>query len=189
LLNVSEVVDVPYTTKKMWRLAIGNELPLIKDKEGILRKKALNGTLSKAELDTGGALRYPVADIREIRIECRWLQNVVVICLLHQKDVTFNKTRSDTITVDSAYMALWGTFDSTGQYIVYGLPGKYSISISHSLFEPFSQNGVYVSQWSEVTCEHANTENLIIALDKINLKKKKMNKSSGIISQKTQGHC
>lgn len=122
-----------------------------------------------------------------LRIQLQDAQDSSIIS--NAEIIAINKTRSDTITVDSAYMALWGTFDSTGQYIVYGLPGEYSISISHPLFEPFSQNGVYVSQWSEVTCEHANTENLIIALDKKNLKKKKMNKSSGIISQKTQGHC
>jgi hypothetical protein len=105
------------------------------------------------------------------------------------KIIAINNTKRDTIIVDSTYMALWGPIDSAGQYIVYGLPGEYSISISHPLFESFSQNGLYVSQWSEVTCEHANTENLIIALDKLNLKKKSTNKSSGIISQKTEGHC
>ncbi|HEX2955829.1 MAG TPA: hypothetical protein VHO70_03320 [Chitinispirillaceae bacterium] len=105
------------------------------------------------------------------------------------KIIAINKTKSDTIIVDSSYMALWGMFDSAGQYIVYGLPGEYSINISHPLFESFSQNELYVSQWFEVTCEHANTENLIIALDKLNLKKKSTSKSSGILSQKTSGHC
>ena len=103
--------------------------------------------------------------------------------------MAINTTKGDTITVDSTYLAHWGTTDSAGQYIVYGLPGEYSISISHPLYGSFSQNGLYVSQWSEVTCEHANTENLIIALDKINLKKMNTNKTSGIISQKTEGHC
>jgi hypothetical protein len=103
--------------------------------------------------------------------------------------IAINTTKRDTVTVDSAYLALWGTTDSAGQYIVYGLPGEYSISISHPLYESFSQNGLNVSQWSEVTCEHANTENLIIAVDKLNLKKRDVNKSSGIISRKTEGHC
>lgn len=105
------------------------------------------------------------------------------------KIIAINNTKKDTIIVDSTYMDLWGSIDSAGQYIVYGLPGEYSISISHPLYDTFSQNGLYVSQWTEVTCKHANTENLVIALDKLILKKRNPNKSSGIISQITKGHC
>jgi hypothetical protein len=122
-----------------------------------------------------------------LRIQLQDSQDSLMIS--NAKIIAINTTKKDTITVDSSYMALWGPFDSVGQYIVYGLPGEYSIRISHPLYETFSQNGLYVSQWTEVTCEHANTENLIIALDKFKLKKINTNKSSGIISQKTKGHC
>ncbi len=109
--------------------------------------------------------------------------------VLNAKIIAINKARNDTITVDSTYMFQWGMYDTTGQYTIYGLPGEYSIVISHPLFESFSHDGLYVSQWTEVTCEHANTENLIIALDKFKLKKKSTSKPSGIISQRTDGHC
>jgi hypothetical protein len=105
------------------------------------------------------------------------------------KITVINKTTSDTITVDSLYRALWGRYTFDGQYVVYGFPGEYLITITHPLFESFSLNAVNVSQWKDVTCEHANTENLIIGLDRLNLKKKRTNKPGGIISQKTEGHC
>jgi hypothetical protein len=86
-------------------------------------------------------------------------------------------------------MSNWNGNNSPGHYTVYGLPGEYSISVYHPLYDTFSEDGINVTQWSEVTCEHANTENLIIALDKLTLKQLNGKKSSGIISQITKGHC
>jgi hypothetical protein len=123
------------------------------------------------------ALRMQLCDAQD----SSWISNAAIIAV--------NNTRKDTIIVDSASMARWAMPDSAGRYVVYGLPGEYSISISHPLYESFSHDGIYVSQWAEVTCEHANTEHLIIGLERAGMKKKKKHSSSGIISHKTEGHC
>jgi hypothetical protein len=103
--------------------------------------------------------------------------------------IAINTTKQDTIIIDSLYLENNSDIDSAGHYVVYGIPGEYSLSISHPLYSTFLENSIHVTQWSEVTCEHANTENLIIVVDKLQLNKSNNTKSSGIISQVTQGHC
>ncbi len=105
------------------------------------------------------------------------------------KIVVINRSKNDTLTVDSAYMAQWGHIESEGAYVIHGLPGTYSIIISHPLYDTCIVNEISVTQWNEVTCEHANTENLIIGLDRAVLKKSGTGKTDGIILQYTKGHC
>ncbi len=103
--------------------------------------------------------------------------------------IAVNKTYNDTIVVDSLYSVKFGDRDSAGHYAIYGIPGEYILNISHPRYSTFVVNSIHVTQWTEVTCEHANTENLIIKLEKLQLNKSYKKKSNGIISQFTKGHC
>lgn len=103
--------------------------------------------------------------------------------------IAINNTKHDTIIFDSSYIRKTGSFNSDSQYVFWGVPGNYSLTINHPQYYPVTISDVSVTQWSEVTCEHANTENLIIGLVKKSLPKIKNRNSSGIISQFTKGHC
>jgi len=122
-----------------------------------------------------------------IRIELQDSQDSGAIT--NAKIIAINKTYHDTIVVDSLYLVKYGSRDSSGHYTVYGIPGDYSLNISHHLYNTFIVNSINVTQWTEVTCEHANTENLIIRLDKLHLNKNSDRKSDVILSQVTKGHC
>jgi hypothetical protein len=122
-----------------------------------------------------------------IRIELQDSQDSGSIT--NAKIIAINKAYHDTIVVDSLYLKKFGDSDSSGHYAIYGFPGEYSLNISHPLYNTFIVNSINVTQWTEVTCEHANTENLIIRLDKLHLNKNSDIKSNGILSQITNGHC
>ncbi len=103
--------------------------------------------------------------------------------------IAINQSKHDTIIVDSSYMAQRAVFDSAVEYVIWGAPGSYSLEIHHTAYDTFYQSGLTVTQWSEVTCEHANTENLFIRLYKSALAKRQHQKSGEIITQLRQGHC
>lgn len=115
------------------------------------------------------------------RIELQNSQDYALI--KNARIIAINKTVQDTIIIDSL------NSDSLSHYVIFGIPGDYSLSISHPLYSNFSVNSIIVTQWSEVTCEHANTEKLKIRLEKLQLNKSSKKKSGEIISRITKGHC
>lgn len=59
--------------------------------------------------------------------------------------------------------------------------GKKSIRCSFS--------NIRVTQWEQVTCEHANTLNLVISVHPKALEKSGSGQSYSIMSKYEQGHC
>jgi len=103
--------------------------------------------------------------------------------------VAVNQSKHDTVFADSSYLFQQEPLDSVGRYAIAGLPGRYSLKIYKAHYDTLYISGLWVTQWSDVTCEHANTENLVIRLNKTSLTKGLNKKSGEIVKQFTKGHC
>jgi hypothetical protein len=104
--------------------------------------------------------------------------------------IVVTNNRHDTLTYcdtchDSSFIR--STFDST--YNFPGLPGKYQIQFSHPDYDAFTISNIEVTQWSEVTCEHANTKNMVIQVDKKSLNKLTEREGYIILEQSEKEHC
>jgi hypothetical protein len=86
---------------------------------------------------------------------------------------------------DSSF--IWLDIDST--YNFPGLPGKYQIQFLHPDYDPFTISNIEVTQWSEVTCEYANTKNMLIKVDKKELSKSAEKEGYIVVEQYEKGHC
>lgn len=80
LLTSHDIIDCTYSTRDSIKLGFALQLPLLKDPEESRRQRAIEGKVLEEELSSLGATFYPVDCLREIRVECRWMQNAVVIC-------------------------------------------------------------------------------------------------------------
>jgi hypothetical protein len=89
LLAADEIVDCPYPTAAALRLGFALQLPFIADPETVRRERAVSGDVERSELEALGAKRYPLREIRELRVECRWMQNAIVLGIQNLANVVY----------------------------------------------------------------------------------------------------
>ena len=117
----------------------------------------------------------------KIRIEDSFTKAPVI-----NASITATNNHPDTLfCCDSAWH--WSDIDST--YQIPGLPGIYKISFSHPEYDSFVIDNIIVTQWDKATCKFANTNNLIIEVDKTAPAKKAGSTGYTLKNQFEEGHC
>ncbi len=110
LLRSDEIVDVPYSAKGTLRHVLSLHLPFIADPGESVRLRALEGKVSEKDLLSFRAVRYPVEVIEQIRVECRWTQNQIVLITLGETPRIYRlHHRNRTDACRSAFRSLYPT--------------------------------------------------------------------------------
>ena len=95
LLGSTEIVTVPYSIRDGLRLSLALQTPLSTDPDRGIRQRAVSGRLSEEELASRAAVHHPVGALEEIRIECRWMQNAIVLRPFGARSLVFRIHRRD----------------------------------------------------------------------------------------------
>jgi hypothetical protein len=104
--------------------------------------------------------------------------------------VTVTNSRNESVTYcDTCSSTVYSNVKGDSSYLFPGGPGTYSLHFSHPLYDSFTISNIRVTQWEQVTCEHANTLNMVISVHQRALEKSISGQSYSIMSQYEHGHC
>lgn len=104
--------------------------------------------------------------------------------------VTVTNSRNESVTYcDTCSSNGFPVLKGDSSYRFPGGPGTYSLHFSHPDYDSFTVSNIHVTQWEQVTCEHANTLNLVISVHPPTLEKRASGQSYTIMNKYEEGHC